>query len=414
MLFAATIVLVLVRPRGANEAVVCCAGAATMIATGIVGPAAAMRAVFAQWDVLLFFVGLLLTTRVAETAGIIRWAALTAAALAHGSSRRLFVNIVAAGIGLTVLLSNDTTALLLTAVMLELTAQLELEPLPYALVCAFIANSASTALPVSNPLNILVLGAGGAHLKPYLVHMLPATVIVLLLTVGFCWLQFRRDLGGGFAAEAVPAPASAIEKPRFFVAVAALLGVLALAYVAASVFGWPLSIPVVTAGVVLVLVSVTLGRASWRDTTSAPWSIVPFVAGLLVLVRGLETTGFTNELGTGLLRFAGHGNAAGVFGATAASAVGANLLNNLPSGAVMLSALHTAHAGAHPGLLYGTLLGSDVGPNLTVFGSLSSMLWLMLCRRRGVSISAWQFARLGLVLTPLLLIAGAATTAISP
>jgi len=413
LVFGITIAAVLTRPRGLPEWMSCVAGALLVLVLRIVSPGAAADALLSQWDVLLFFVGLLLVSWAAEQAGVFGWAALWIAAHAGGSPVRLLFNTFAAGIVLTTVLSNDATALLLTTTVIAVTERLDLPVLPFALACAFIANSASMTLPVSNPLNILVLGAGGVHLLPYLAHMLAASAVVIGLTVLLFWLRFRRQLGGTFDPARVPAPASAIEHPRLFRITVAVLILLAAAYVAASAAGWPLSLPVLVAGVVLLAAVLRLASIPARAVAGAPWSIVPFVAGLLVVVRGLERTGLTHGLGTRLLTLEGQGNAIGVLGATGVSALGANVLNNLPMGAVMVSALRTAHAASHPGLLYGTLLGSDVGPNLTVFGALSSMLWLLLLRRRGVSVTAWEFARWGFMVTPLLLLAGVAAIILS-
>jgi arsenical pump membrane protein len=409
-LFVVTVAAVLVRPRGLPEAAAALLGALLAVALGAVSPGAAWRAVADQWDVLLFFVGLLLVCQAAEEAGVFRWTALSAARAAGGSCTRLFLNVCLAGVVLTTLLSNDATALLLTTTVVALTQAVDVPPLPFALACAFIANSASLTLPVSNPLNVLVLGTGHVRLHTYLLHMLPASLVVVTLTVGALWLGFRRRLEGGFATSKLPPPAQAIANAAFFRLTIAGLLLLAVAYVVASAVGWPVSVPVIAVGVALLLCALTAGRIPARRFLHAPWAILPFVAGLLV--RAVERTGLTGQLAAVLLDLDRHGPAAGAFGATLTSAAGANAINNLPMGAVMLSALR-AVGPDHPSLLYGTLLGSDTGPNLTVLGSLSSMLWLLLLRRRGVAVSAGDFSRWGVVLAPPLLIAGSLAIALT-
>ncbi|HZQ35629.1 MAG TPA: ArsB/NhaD family transporter [Dehalococcoidia bacterium] len=405
-LFALTIAAVLVRPRGLPEAGAATAGALLAMLLGVVSPGQAWRAVAAQWDVLLFFAGLLLVCRVAEEAGIFAWAALATARHARGNCTRLFLNICLAGVLLTTLLSNDATALLLTTTVVALTQMIEVPPLPFALACAFIANGASLTLPVSNPLNVLVLGTGRMRLHTYLLHMLPASVVVVALTIALLWFCLRGRLRGGFDTSKLQAPGAGVPKSPLFRITAAALAVLALAYIAASTLGWPVSVPVAIAGVSLAACARLVGRLPARNVARAPWAILPFVAGLLVLVRGLERSGLTGQLAELLLALDRRGAVAATFGATFTSATGANAINNLPMGAVMLSALRASGPG-HPALLYGTLLGSDVGPNLTVLGSLSSMLWLLLLRQRGVAVSAREFACYGALLAPMALVGGA-------
>ncbi|HTB71959.1 MAG TPA: ArsB/NhaD family transporter, partial [Polyangiaceae bacterium] len=82
-----------------------------------------------------------------------------------------------------------------------------------------------------------------------------------------------------------------------------------------------------------------------------------------------------------------------------AAAVASNVVNNLPATLVARSAL--VQVGGDRALVYATLLGTNVGPNLVPFGSLASVLVLALARERGVRVSGWAFARAGLVATPL-------------
>jgi arsenical pump membrane protein len=73
----------------------------------------------------------------------------------------------------------------------------------------------------------------------------------------------------------------------------------------------------------------------------------------------------------------------------AAAALLANLVNNLP--AVLL--LVPAAAPAGPGAVLATLIGVNVGPNLTYVGSLATLLWLRVTRAAGLPISLATFTR---------------------
>ena len=75
-----------------------------------------------------------------------------------------------------------------------------------------------------------------------------------------------------------------------------------------------------------------------------------------------------------------------------------NLANNLPAGLVASDAV----AQAHPPLkvVDALLIGVDLGPNLSVTGSLATLLWLAAIRREGEDVTAWRFLKTGLVVTP--------------
>ena len=170
-IFLATIALVIVRPWRLTEAYSALLGAGAMVIAGLVSPGAAASDVVGHWNVLLFFVGLTGAAAVAERSGLFDALAGTSARLSAGSPRRLLVAVVAAGAIVAALLSNDAAALVLTPVVYVLVARFGLSPLPYVLACTFVADAASIALPVSNPVNVIVsdrLGVSAASLVPVL------------------------------------------------------------------------------------------------------------------------------------------------------------------------------------------------------------------------------------------------------
>ena len=78
-------------------------------------------------------------------------------------------------------------------------------------------------------------------------------------------------------------------------------------------------------------------------------------------------------------------------------------MNNLPSGLIAGSALQTAHV---PELVKSALLiGVDLGPNLSVTGSLATILWLIVLRREDVEITGWEFFKAGMIVMPIALLA---------
>jgi arsenical pump membrane protein len=81
-----------------------------------------------------------------------------------------------------------------------------------------------------------------------------------------------------------------------------------------------------------------------------------------------------------------------------------NLVNNLPLGLLAGGTLAAAHR--QQGLLANAvLLGVDLGPNLSVTGSLATILWLLALRQQKVSVSGWQFLKAGAVAMPVALLA---------
>src|SRR4051794_36509606 len=163
---AATATLgVIVRPLRLPEAVWAVVGALALIGFGLLPLPSALRAVARGTDVYLFLVGMMLLAELARAEGLFDWLAIHAVRHARGSPRRLFMLVYAVGTLVTVFLSNDATAVVLTPAVYAATRAAKAEPLPYLLICAFIANAASFVLPISNPANLVVFGK---HMPPLL------------------------------------------------------------------------------------------------------------------------------------------------------------------------------------------------------------------------------------------------------
>jgi len=188
VIFAASLVLLLLRPRGLPDWAAALGGGLVMIASGLLPVREALAQLGAGWNVFLFFFGLALSSAVAEQAGLFRTAAALAARTAGGSQRRLLIGLYLAGVLITAVLSNDATALLLTPVAFAAATRLGVDPRPYAFACALVANAASFLLPVANPANLLILGRAPLGLGTFLVHLLLPSVLALAVTLaGLLW-----------------------------------------------------------------------------------------------------------------------------------------------------------------------------------------------------------------------------------
>jgi arsenical pump membrane protein len=415
VIFAATLFSVVVRPRGIPEAWSAAAGALLMALTGSVDPRSAIGAVVGEWNLLLFFLGLMLTAAVADMAGFFDWAADLAVKAARGSGRRLLFNVLVLGSLITTFLSNDATAVILTPVVYTVVTRLRLRVMPYLFAVSFIANSASMTLPISNPINVLTGDRLRAPLAAYEAHLLPASLAAVAITIAIFMAIFWRATRQRFdPASAVAADVQARE-PHFFRTVLGGLAVLAIAYVAGSALLLPLGVIAAAGGSVLVVIAAVYRRLS-RDHLRAHVSpsLFIYIAALFILVRGIQDAGVSGALVAAVLSRAADPATAVVSGLLG-SAVASNLVNNLPGVLIFISG---AQAGGIPGdlqapFLFGALAGADLGPNLTPVGALSTMLWLVIVRRRGVEVSAWDFLRIGSLITPLTIIAAAILIALS-
>jgi arsenical pump membrane protein len=405
----ATLLAVMLRPRGVAEAVSALAGGALMVAVGAVAPLEAAGLLLGAWNVFAFFLGLMLIAAAADHAGIFDALAWQAARHAGGSRRRLLLNVFAIGIILTAFLSNDATALVLTPIVYTLAVRLELPVRPYAFACTFIADTASPLLPMSNPINVLVLQRFPASLGQYVQHLVPATLAAVAVNVLAFLVLFRRDLHGGFDAAAVARPAALERAPRLLRFTGWALLALAGGYLVAAWQGWPLGLVALAGAAVLLGGAARWGTLAARQVArEVSWGLFGFVAGFFLVVQGVENAGLAAGLGRALAALADADPLRATLTAVFAGALGANLVNNVPATLVQVAAIDSLPADQPRALLaYGTILGADLGPNLTTVGSLATLLWLLILRRRGVTISSLDYFRIGLATTPGMLLVAA-------
>lgn len=381
-------------------------GALAVLLVGSIAPADAVVAIWRQWDVFLFLLGLMGIASIVEQSGVVEHLAVFAERHARGRRDLLLVLVSAVAVLVTATLSNDATVLILTPLVVSMCLQLRVPVLPYAFACALLANTASLLLPVANPANILVLHDAPLRLGAFVGTLLGPSLLAISATVGGIAFVFRTELRGAVAVSARPADAPDAGP------VALGLIVIVATYLVALANGWPVGIVAVGGAAALLLLRFARGRLRMRRyLAEIEWPIFPFLAGLLVLVAAAERGGLGGVVAR-VVAEADAAGAAGTVGLGATTALASNAMNNLPLAVVMGSGLResvdvTRHA------IGAVLVGVDLGPNFTTVGSLATMLWLLILRRREVGISSIDYVRRAWLPSALGLAAAIAAVAIA-
>ena len=269
------------------------------------------------------------------------------------------------------------------------------DPLPFLFICAFVANAASFLLPISNPANLVVYGGHMPPLGAWLAQfLLPSLLAIAATFIVLRWVE--RDRLRGSCAPDLPLPRLSRGGRIAFAAI----GLAAFVLPAVSALDIPLGLPTAIMGIVTVAVVLVFERtAPWPVIRRISWSILPLVAGLFVLVDALAETGVVAGLAR-VLRGAASVSPAGS-AASAGAIVGfaSNLTNNLPAGLIASAVLSQAHVAKI--VTDCVLIGVDLGPNLSITGSLATILWLAAIRREGGGdIGFWRFLKLGALVMP--------------
>jgi arsenical pump membrane protein len=416
-IFMATLVLVIWQPRGLGIGWSALGGAAVALLAGVVGWADVGTVWTIVWDATFTFVGLIVISLILDEAGFFAWAALHVARWGGGNGRRLFPLVILLGAVIAAFFANDGAALLLTPIVLAILLRLNFPPagaMAFIVACGFVADTTSLPLVISNLVNIVTANFFGISFARYAAVMVPVDLASLAATLLVLWLWFGRDIPPAYAVEELEAPAAAIRDRAVFRAAVPLLGVLLVAYFATAPLGIPIAF--VTGAAALLLMAIA-GRWFAGGTGAvvsvskvlrgAPWQIVLFSVGMYLVVYGLGNAGLTDIAAGILVWLAAQGSFVATVGTGFLVAGLASVMNNMP--ATLVGALAIDRAAVDPLtkelMIYANVIGNDLGPKFTPIGSLATLLWLHVLAGKGQTIGWGQYMKVGLVLTPPVLLA---------
>src|SRR6202522_2234605 len=292
LIVAVSIVLMLARPHGIAEAWWISGGVLLLIILRLVPLKLAGQAIAKGSDVYLFLIGMMLLSELAREQGVFDWVASVAVRGANGSCSRLFLLVYSVGTLVTIFMSNDATAVVLTPAILTAVRKAKVSPLPYLFVCAFIANAASFVLPISNPANLVVFHTGMPPLGRWLSDFGVPSLLSILMTFVVMRLLFRSELCKSIECEVEDAMLSRNGK-----LVLVGLGLMVTVLLTASAMKKDLGLPTCVAA--LLITAVVSTRSISTGCRSSPlqlareisWGTLLLVAGLFVMVDAVESQG---------------------------------------------------------------------------------------------------------------------------
>jgi arsenical pump membrane protein len=405
LIVAVSILLMLLRPRGIREVWWISGGALLLITLRLVPLKLAGQAVAKGSDVYLFLIGMMLLSELAREQGVFDWVASVAVRGARGSCSHLFMLVYAVGTLVTILMSNDATAVVLTPAILSAVRKARVSPLPYLFACALIANAASFVLPISNPANLVVFHTGMPPLAAWLLDFGVPSVLSISATFLVMRILFRNELCKKIDCDVEDTKLSGNGK-LVIVGLVLMIAVL----LTASALNKDLGLPTCLAALVITTVISIKARSNPISLArEISWATLLLVAGLFVMVDAAESQGALNLTQRWLDWASSLGQSLGAMVVGFAVAIANNMVNNLPLGLIAGGTLQAAHA---KGLMANVvLIGVDLGPNLSVTGSLATILWLLALRKdigdgaggEKLDVGFWTFLKIGAIAMPVAL-----------
>jgi len=354
------------------------------IATGILAAPDAMAVGERVWPILVFAVSITVVAELASEAGVFAAVAERTARAARGRAGLLWFFVVLLAVMSTAFLSLDTTAVLLTPVVVMVARANGLPPLPFALTAVWLANTASLILPVSNLTNLLALHVlGFSDPGRFVALMAVPAIIAIVVPCAILFAIYRRD----FATRFEPGPtAPSADRVLFWTSGGVLIVLLPL-----LVTGIPVWILATVAALLLAGVF-AFRRPSILHFSLLPWQLVLFAGGLFLVVEAGHSLGLTVLLG----QAAGSGTDVGALLRLSISGMlGANAVDNLPA------YLALEPVAGSPVRLAALLIGVNAGPLITPWASIATLLWHSRLKGLGVEVRWSRYLLLGLIAAPL-------------
>lgn len=401
LIFILTLTFVIVQPKNIQIGTSAIFGAFIALIFGVVTFSDVLDVTNIVWDATLAFIGIIILSLVLDEIGFFEWAALKMAKFSNGSGLKMFIYSILLGAFVSALFANDGAALILTPILLAKMRILQLNLktiVAFLLAGGFISDSASLPFVFSNLTNIVTANYFSIGFAQYFFDMIIPFIVSVIASTIFLWLILRKDIPKTVDITLLKEPKSVIKNMKLFYFSWVFLAFLLCAYFLGDAYDLPISI-FALGGATIFLIIATISKSvePLKIIKEAPWQVVWFSIGLYIVVYGLKNAGLTDYLAIILKDLALRGETIAVLGTGFIAAFLSAIMNNMPTIMIMDIALNDIQNQA---MIYANIVGCNLGPKMTPFGSLATLLWLHVLAKKGVKISFAQYSKFGLIITP--------------
>jgi len=400
-IFLITLLFVIWQPRGVQIGTTAVIGAIVAFVAGVVS----LNDLYIVWDIVwdatFAFIGIIILSLVLDEIGFFEWCALKMAKFSNGDAKKMFIYSILLGALVSALFANDGAALILTPILLAKMRILKLNTktiLAFLLAGGFISDSASLPFVFSNLTNIVTANYFSIGFVEYLSNMYLPFIVSVIITIVVLLAVLHKDIPKKVDIDLLKDASSVLKNRTLFYFSWAFLALLLAGYFIGDAYDIPISVFALGGGLLFLAISTAFKTVEpIHIIKNAPWQVVWFSLGLYIVVYGLKNAGLTDYLTTFLSYLNTQGDFVAVVGTGFTSAFLSAFMNNMPTIMVMDISLHDI---GNEAMIYANIIGCNLGPKMTPFGSLATLLWLHTLNQKGVKIGFWQYSKFGLIVTP--------------
>lgn len=396
------LLFVLISLEVVNKTILAILGAVLFIATGIINEHAAYAEI--DWNVIFLLIGMMVIVGITKGSGLFQYIAIKSAKIVNGDPVKILILFSLITALLSALLDNVTTVLILTPVIILISVEMGLSPVPYIISSTLASNIGGMATLIGDPPNIMIGSAARLGFHDFLINLGPLVLILLVVHSVTIYLLFRKKLNVSMERRArimeFDENASISDKALLIKSLAVMALVLIM-FLLHGVTGLePSTIALGGAALLMLLVG---GEEVEEFFHEVEWSTIFFFIGLFIMVGGLVELGVINYLAVKYLQLT-KGNVL----LTAESIIWVSgflsaFLDNIPYVATMIPLVE--NLGEHIGQIavqpvwWSLAIGACLGGNGTLIGASANVVSAGISSRSGYKISFMDFTRYGMILS---------------
>lgn len=400
IIFILIYIAILKRPFNLHEGTIALLGTLILLISEIITPVDAFNSIIGSntnpWQIIIFFITFTIISTTLEDLGFFKWCAIQATEKAGKNGKKLFNYLFIITAIITFLTSNDIVILTLTPFVLHLGLHHGKTPKAYLFTIFFVANTGSLGHLLGNLTNIIVSNTFEITFLSFLKYLFAPMIAALAVEYLILRWYFRKEINQKFNPDKSIKTSQVIEnKTKIYIVLAILSSIIFLALLE-PIHGINLWI-LTTTGAILTIV---IGRFNpIKRIKRIPWQVVLFITNLFIIITGFTKTGINNYL----LEMITFIQDKSLFGITITASFIASIIsaviNNIPGTIIMTETLANSSLTSlsQKSVIYSIIIGSNLGANITIIGSLAGLMWIHLIREKDYDITALEFSKIGVI-----------------